>query len=340
LIKLSILISRYWEKIHGSFFIISIYWHFCPPLPPLSSTGKTPTLPPMKAAFISIIGRPSAGKSTLINALCGEKVSIVSPVPQTTRNAIRGILTRPEGQLVFVDTPGYHHSDKNFNLKLKDVAEHSLEGIDLVLYLLDTTRPPGPEEESVAELLAGHQIPVLVGLNKTDNPRSRPEESREWISHRFSQSPVLTLSALTGEGVPELLAALYEASPEGDLLYPEDIYTDQEPDFRIKEVIREKAIARAREELPHALYVEVADMEMTQLENGKSRLWVRAFLMVERDSQKGILVGQGGKTIKEIRLEAQKELNELFPYRVNLDLMVKVKKNWRHNESILKDVIN
>lgn len=294
----------------------------------------------MKSAFISILGRPSAGKSTLINTLCGEKVSIVSPVPQTTRNAIRGILNRPEGQLVFVDTPGYHHSEKNFNLHLKEVAESSLEGIDLVLYLLDTTRPPGPEEESLAELLSAQKTPIIVGLNKIDHPRSRVDEIQDWISERFPKAPVHTLSALKEQGTDALLAALFDASPEGDLLYPTDLYTDQEPEFRIKEIIREKAIARAKEELPHALYIEIADMEMTQMEGGKSSLWVRAFLMVERDSQKGILVGKGGKIIKEIRLEAQKELNELFPYRVNLDLMVKVNKKWRRDQNLLKDMIN
>jgi len=295
----------------------------------------------MKSAFVSILGRPSAGKSTLINTLCGEKVSIVSPIPQTTRNAIRGIINRPQGQLVFVDTPGYHHSEKNFNLQLKEVAESSLEGIDLILYLLDSTRSPGAEENSLAELLATHDKKAMViGINKVDHPKSHPVEITEWVAERFPDAPIFPLSALKEKGIEEMLSALFDAAPEGMPMYPDDIYTDQEPEFRVQEVIREKAIKRAKEELPHALYVEISDMEMKDLDNGKSSLWVRAFLMVERESQKGILVGKGGKIIKEIRLEAQKELNELFPYRVNLDLMVKVKKKWRRNATILKDLIN
>ena len=223
----------------------------------------------MRSAFVSILGRPSAGKSTLINTLCGAKVSIVSPIPQTTRNTIRGILNRPEKQIVFVDTPGYHHSEKSFNLHLKGVAESSLEGIDLILYLLDTTRPPGLEEEDLAKLLLAQKIPLVVGLNKADHPRSRENKMRAWIAGRFPKTPTYALSALKEEGIEPLLTALFEAAPGSELLYPRDIYTDQEPEFRIKEIIREKAITKAQEELPHALYVEIADMEKNR--NGRGQ---------------------------------------------------------------------
>ena len=234
--------------------------------------------------------------------------------------------------MVFVDTPGYHHSAKSFNLHLKGVAESALSGIDLILYLLDTTRLPGPEEEDLVNLLSAYKIPLVVGLNKNDHPGSREEKMREWIGRYFPDAPVHSLSALKKEGIEGLLNTLFDEAPEGEGLYPDDLYTDQEPEFRIREIIREKAITKAQDELPHALYVEVADMEKTEMDEARSSLWVRAFLMVEQDSQKGILVGKGGRIIKEIRLAAQKELNEIFPYRVNLDLMVKVKKKWRKNQ--------
>ena len=292
----------------------------------------------MKSAFVAIIGRPSAGKSTLINRLCGEKVSIVSPVPQTTRNSIRGILSAGEGQLVFVDTPGYHNSDRKFNLQLKEVAESALEGIDLVLYLLDATRPPGEEEEDITRLLRFHSGHLVAAVNKIDNRRCRKEDTLAFLAERFPEAPAFPISALSGQGVEALLAALWERAPEGELMYPRDLYTDQEPEFRIREIIREKAIGKVREEVPHALYVEVADTEFRG-EPPRQTLWVRAFLMVERESQKGILVGKGGATIKDIRLSAQKELNDLFPYRIQLDLQVKANPKWRSRDALLKDQI-
>ncbi len=289
----------------------------------------------MKSAFVAIIGRPSAGKSTLINTLCGEKVSIVSSVPQTTRNSIRGILTRPEGQFVFVDTPGYHNSEKKINLHMKDVAESALEGIDLILYIIDTTRHPGKEEEDITRLLRFHSKKLIIAMNKTDEKRSMLKESRVYARSVFPDSPLFEISALKETGISELLSGLWEMAPEGELMYPDDIYTDQEPEFRIKEIIREKAIAKVREEIPHALYVEIADTEMRG-EAPRQTLWVRAFLIAERESQKGILVGKGGENIKEIRKGAQKELSEIFPYRIMLDLQVKSNPKWRNKDNIIK----
>lgn len=311
--------------------------------PALSFPGKSFKLGPMKSAFVAIIGRPSSGKSTLLNRITGEKVSIVSPTPQTTRNSIRGILTAPEGQLVFVDTPGYHDSDKKLNLRLKEVAENSLDGIDLILYLTDSIRPPGREEESIIRLLVNREARIFAGVNKIDHPKSRPAEMEEFVRRNLPEVPVFRLSGISGQGVDELLAALWEGAPEGDPMYPGDFYTDQEPEFRIREIIREKAITGAREELPHAVYVEIADTEMREEEgrDGRARevLWVRAFLMVERESQKGILVGKGGQNIKTIRLSAQKELNRIFPYRVELDLRVKANPKWKSQDSLLKGQI-
>jgi len=279
-----------------------------------------------KAAFVAIIGRPSAGKSTLINKLCGGKVSIVSAVPQTTRDAIRGICTREQGQLVFVDTPGRHKSEKKFNIKLSEISAKAVEDSDLVLYVLDATRPPGPEEIEIAALLAPHQGRTIAAINKIDDKNADTGRAREFISQclpGLSSSP-LQVSAKTGEGIEPLLDALYAMAPEGEAFYGAEYYTDQEVDFRIAEIIREKAINRLREEIPHALRVEVADTKFdANAENGRGKLWVRAFIIVERESQKGIVVGKGGLMIRAIRLAALKELDRIFDWKIELDLRVK-----------------
>ena len=229
----------------------------------------------MKSAFIAIIGRPSAGKSTLLNALCGEKVSITADVPQTTRNKIRGILTNEQGQLVFIDTPGFHHSDKKFNQYLKEVVYSSLEESDMVLYVVDATRPPGKEEREIIELLNKQkEKPVLLAVNKTDLKGSYLTEIKGLLEVNVHPDALMETSALKGKGVEELKNRLFELAPEGELMYPKEYYTDQEPEFRIAEIIREKAISQVTDELPHALYVEIADMEMKQ--EGKE-MWVRAF---------------------------------------------------------------
>ena len=292
----------------------------------------------MKSAFVAIIGRPSAGKSTLLNALCGEKVSITADVPQTTRNKIRGILTKEEGQLVFIDTPGFHHSEKKFNQYLKEVVYSSLEEADMVLYVVDATRPPGKEEKAIIELLNQQkEKPVLLALNKTDLKGAYLDEIRGLLSVNVHPDALMETSALKGVGVDELKTRLFELAPEGEQMYPEDYYTDQEPEFRIAEIIREKAISQVTEELPHALYVEIADMEM---KNEGRELWVRAFLTVESESQVGIVVGKDAKRIKWIRIASLKEFKKIFPYKVRLDLRVKVNPKWRRKDNLLKGMFH
>jgi GTP-binding protein Era len=292
----------------------------------------------MKSAFVAVIGRPSSGKSSILNAVCGHKVSITSPTPQTTRNKIRGIYTESRGQLVFLDTPGFHLSEKKFNRKMVELIQNTLEEVDLVLYVMDAGRPPGPEEEKIAAALVPYQEQVVIGCNKQDLPENAAAQIREFIDTRLPSCKLQETSAVTGNGLPELISALFELAPEGELMYPEEFYTDQDPEFRASEIIREKALRRVRQEVPHALYVEISDMEV-QGEGEPATLWIRAFLMVERESQKGILIGKGGRIIKEIRSEAQKELEELFPYRIRLDLRVKVNRNWRKNDMLLKKLI-
>jgi GTP-binding protein Era len=278
-----------------------------------------------KAAFVAIIGRPSAGKSTLVNKICGEKVSIVSAVPQTTRDAIRGICTREQGQLVFVDTPGRHKSERKFNIKLSEISANAVEDSDLVLYVLDATRAPGPEETEIAALLTPHSGRTVAAINKIDDKNADPARAREFISQYLPGFlTVCQVSARTGEGIDPLLEALYAIAPEGEAFYDSEYYTDQEVDFRIAEIIREKAINRLREEIPHALRVEIADTRFdADAENGRGKLWVRAFIIVERESQKGIVVGKGGLMIRAIRLSALKELDRIFDWKIELDIRVK-----------------
>ncbi|MDR2923749.1 MAG: GTPase Era [Treponema sp.] len=286
-----------------------------------------------KAAFVAVIGRPSAGKSTLVNRICGGKVSIVSAVPQTTRDAIRGILTREQGQLVFVDTPGRHKSEKKFNIKLSDISAKAAMDSDLVLYVLDASRPPGPEEIEIASLLAPHAGRTVAAINKIDDKNADPPRVREFISQYLpgllsdaapQEGRCRAVSAKTGEGVEPLLDALYAMAPEGEAFYGAEYYTDQEVDFRIAEIIREKAINRLREEIPHALRVEIADAQFDAgADGGRGKLWARAFIIVERESQKGIVVGRGGELIRAIRLAALKELDRIFDWKIELDIRVK-----------------
>ena len=290
----------------------------------------------MKSAFVALVGRPSSGKSTFLNRVCGGKVSIVSPVPQTTRNRVRGIHNGPPGQLVFVDTPGFHSSERKMNLRLRELALAALKEADLILYLVDVTRPPGQEERALCAVLRGSEDRLVVGLNKIDvRPNHRELAERE-LSGALRSPRLYPLSARSGEGLEALLAALWQLAPEGQAMYPPEYYTDQTPEFRIAEIVREKAIRDLREEVPHALYVHIEDLEMR---NQNTELWARGFIFVERESQKGILVGRGGERIRATVRDAEAELSDLFPYAVKLDLRVKVRPKWRHDEALLSRLI-
>ena len=313
----------------------------------------------MKSGFVAIIGRPSVGKSTLLNKMCGEKVAIVSGVPQTTRNAIRGIVNREQGQLVFVDTPGRHLSEKKMNKKLMEVSARALTESDLVLYVTDANRAPGVEEEEIVTLLKPLLNKTIIAVNKIDIPASDINLIKSFINQYFQinsssesvSEPVVhgpcelllyPISAKSGEGIENLLNALFEKAPEGQPMYDSELYTDQDTGFRIAEIIREQAINRLRQELPHSLYVDIADMEFVGdgEEGSRRKLWVRAFIVVERESQKGMTVGKGGEMIKAIRLSALKELKNIFDWKIDLDLRVKTGKDWRHNDNTLRRIID
>ncbi|MGP1457861.1 MAG: GTPase Era [Treponema sp.] len=291
-----------------------------------------------KNALVALLGRPSAGKSTFLNTACQEPVSIVSPIPQTTRNAVRGIVNTSFGQLVFVDTPGYHDSDKKLNLRLRALTEDALEGADAVLYIMDSTRPAGQEEMLTATLAARYESRLVAAINKIDAKGADAQGARSFLRSVFpalSDDRILEMSALKDDGINEVLKALYALSPEQPPLYEEDLYTDQSIEFRAAEVIRGEAVNRLSDEIPHCLYVKVADLE----KRSETKLWVRAFLCVERESQKGIAIGKNAAMIKEIRTAAERALNGIFPYKVQLDLQVKVDKNWRQRDSVLNKII-
>jgi len=290
----------------------------------------------VKSATVAVVGRPSAGKSTLVNRLCGGKVSIVSPVPQTTRNRVRGILTTDKGQIIFIDTPGFHLSDKKFNRYLSDLVSRALSEVDEALYLVDGSRAFGREEQALIDVLRLAAKPMVICLNKKDSGDGFRASVLEKIAGAFPEAPIVQASALTGEGVEEVRDRLFALAPEGELLYPPDFYTDQSPDFRISEIVREKAIALTRQEVPHSLYVRMEDLEMR---DDGATLWARGFLFVERESQKGILVGKSGDKIKTIVREAERELAEIFPYAVKLDMRVKVDHEWRKKDPLLRKLI-
>jgi GTP-binding protein Era len=291
----------------------------------------------MKSALVALVGRPSSGKSTILNTICGHKIAIVAPTPQTTRNTVRGILSEERGQLVFLDTPGFHDSGKKLNRHLRRLAESSLEESDLVLYVMDAARRLGGEEQQLMRRIAESGLPTIVALNKIDLGTRRLAELQQAVTERLPEAIVYPVSAKKGRGIGDLATGLFLHAPEGELMYPEEYYTDQDPEFRISEVIREKAVTRLREELPHALYVEIAD---TELAEEQQKLWVRAVIFVERESQKGIVVGKGGTMIKAIRQGAEAELAELFPYKVELDLRVKTAPNWQKDDHLLGRMIH
>ena len=284
-----------------------------------------------KSAFIAIVGRPSAGKSTFVNAVCQGKVAIVSPVPQTTRNAIRGIVTKNNTQLVFIDTPGLHDSEKKLNQKLKEIALQQLADSDFILYIIDAIREPGKEEAFIVKQILPCCKKVIVAINKIDHQKANVGRAQSFIAEYLHEVPIYEISALEMKGTDELINYLIENAPTGPLYYPEDVYTDQEPVFRIAEIVREKIFRNLKEEIPHAVFVEYEQHHFQR----DGTLVYSGNIVVERESQKGIVIGSGGKMIQQIREESEKELSIIFPYPVKLSLQVRVEPNWKKNDKIL-----
>ncbi len=283
-----------------------------------------------RSGFVAIVGRPNVGKSTLLNSMIGRKVAIVSDKPQTTRNRISGVLTGEGYQIVFVDTPGIHRPQHKLGEYMVRAARAALTDVDLILFTVDGRFPPGGGDRYLARILADVSTPVFLLVNKMDAVRDAGARLEEYSAlGEFAE--VMGISALTGEGVRELVEKIRERLPEGPMYYPEDEVTDQPEVFIAAELIREKVLHLTREEVPHAVAVEVTAME----ERDDGLLYIGANIYVERDSQKGIIIGKGGSMLREIGRLARQEMEGLFATRIFLELWVKVKKDWRNREGNL-----
>jgi len=284
-----------------------------------------------KSGFVAIVGRPNAGKSTLLNALVGTKVSIVTPVAQTTRNRILGILNRPAAQVVFMDTPGIHKPLSRLNEQMMTFVRQALEDRDLALLIVDASEPFGKGDEFALDLLKQYAPRTILALNKIDRvakPKLLPLIDRYARSHNFEE--VLPISALRGEALDDLVDTVVRLLPAGPRYFPPDIYTDQPERFLAAETIREKVIRHTRQELPYVTAVLV-----DKFEEGESLTRLHATIMVEKASQRPIVLGAGGERIKQIGTEARQDLERLFPPKVFLELYVKVEPHWRDNPSLV-----
>ncbi|MBG9773762.1 GTPase Era [Brevibacillus laterosporus] len=288
-----------------------------------------------KSGFVSIIGRPNVGKSTLLNQVVGQKVAIMSNKPQTTRNQIRAVYTTDKGQLIFIDTPGIHKAKSKLGDYMVAAAENTLNEVDLVLFVIDATEKRGAGEEYILERLKKVNTPVFLVINKID--QIHPEELLPLIDeyrkhHDFKQ--IVPISALQGNNTDALLQSILLEMPEGPMYYPADQVTDHPERFIIAELIREKVLHLTREEIPHSIAVSVE--EMKRGENGKT-LYIYAAIYVERDSQKGILIGKRGDMLKEISKRARVDMERLLGEKIFLEVWVKVKKDWRNQERMLRN---
>src|ERR1700682_5875024 len=287
-----------------------------------------------KAGFVAILGRPNAGKSTLVNRLVGQKIAIVTSKPQTTRNRIQGIVTRPEGQIVFIDTPGLHSADSALGRQMMHEVAAALEGIDVLLLMVDASRTLPHADDLLLERAKRFRGKTILALNKVDRlPKPKLLPLIDAFAKAFEFAAILPISALEGAGCEELLDEILKQLPERERSFPEDQVTDQPERFLAAEIIREKAIQVMYHEVPYALAVIVEKFdELPRL------LRIEATMNVERDSQKKILIGHKGEMLKKIGTEARKELEKLFGTKIYLGLFVKVVPDWRENPQKVREL--
>lgn len=299
-------------------------------------TGGTADRPRFVSGFAAIVGRPNVGKSTLLNAVVGKKLAIMSDKPQTTRNRIVGVVHRPEAQVVFMDTPGIHKPQHRLGEYMNEVAHQAIPGVDLVLYVVDGSAPVGEGDRLIASRLQRTGKPAILTVNKLDRiPRSElfavldayKALGENWLD-------VVPVSALLGTNLQELLSIIIQQLPEGPQYYPEHMVTDQPERFVVAERIREKIIAETREEVPHSVAVIIE--EMSQRPDGM--VYVRGEILVERPTQKGILIGAGGQMLKTVGQQARADLETLLGSRIYLDLWVKVREDWRNRDPLLRSL--
>lgn len=293
-----------------------------------------------KAGFVALVGRPNAGKSTLLNRLVGQKLAIVSDKPQTTRNRIVGVRTYPSGQIVFVDTPGVHKPLHRLNVRMVDAALDTLSEVDVVALVVDASEPPGGGDRFLLDVVKRSKTPKVLVLNKIDLVEKPSLLPRLESYQQEDFEDLVPVSALSGENVDRLEQVLLDRLPEGEAIYPEDYLTDQPERFFVAELVREQVLQQTRDELPFSTAVVVDKFEeadpSTPLKAGaKKMMKFYCTILVERESQKPILVGRAGARIKAIGTAARKELEAFFDARVFLDLHVKVRESWRDDERML-----
>ncbi|MEY2985133.1 MAG: GTP-binding protein Era [Cyanobacteriota bacterium] len=293
-----------------------------------------PQAPPnFRSGFVAIIGRPNVGKSTLLNALVGQKIAITSPVAQTTRNRLQGIVTTPACQMILVDTPGIHKPHHELGRILVQNAKRAIHSVDVVVLLVDSCVPLGRGDQFIVDLLSQHTAPVLVGLNKQDqqDPKQADglDQSYDVLTENYGW-PTWKFSALTGKGLPMLQQALTEKLPPGPYYYPPDLVTDQPERFIMAELIREQILRLTRQEVPHSVAIAIEKIEETP-----QRTNVFAAITVERTSQKGIIIGQKGTMLQAIGSEARQQIQKLIAGDVYLKLFVKVEPKWRQSRAQL-----
>ncbi len=280
-----------------------------------------------RSGYASIIGRPNVGKSTLLNTILGQKVSIVTDKPQTTRNRIIGIKHLPHAQVIFIDTPGFHRPQTRLGEFMMREAKEAMREVDVVLFMAEP-RPPGDTEDEIIKSLAGAKKPVFLLLNKIDTvKKSKLLPVIEEYSGLYPFQEIIPLSAKTGEGIETLLQKLLEYLPEGPEYYPEELVTDQLERFMVSEIIREKIMEATREEVPHSIAVDVVRWEEAE----GARLTISADIWVEREGQKGIIIGKHGQMLKAVGQSARVEIEDLLNAKVFLELWVKVKRDWRED---------
>ena len=301
--------------------------------PPEPSTSA----PDHRAGFASLIGRPNVGKSTLLNRLLGQKLAIVSPKPQTTRNRIRGIRTRPAGQVVYVDTPGLHPPRGKLGRFMASTVTQAMEDVDVVVLVADATAPVEPAGADVFQALQSVRAPAVLALNKVDLVADKAAllPRLQVYAERHPFHALVPISAVTGTGVERFDEAVLALLPVGPALYPPDTVTDQPETFFVAETIREKLFLTLRQEVPYACAVRVAEVT----ERGENApLYIRGEIFVERPSQKAIVIGEKGAALKRVGQAARRELEAFFGVRVFLDLRVRVRRDWRQDDRALREL--